>query len=63
MWITWLKQKQQKAIDLLTDEQLAKLTHAKAGERFDLLTTEQKANFLGKDSKELKAFFLEIFQS
>ena len=47
--MSWLDQKQQKAIDSLIDEQFAKLTHAKAEERLDLLTKEQKAAFFGID--------------
>ena len=45
-WMTLLEQRQQKAIDSLTDEQFTKWTHAKAEKRFDLLTKEHKAIFL-----------------
>ena len=41
-----IQERQQKAIDSLMDEQFKKLTHARAEDRFNMLTKEQKAPFL-----------------
>ena len=54
MWMTLLEQRQQKAINSLTDDQFAKLTDAKAAKRFDLLAEEHKALFMETIPKLIK---------
>ena len=58
--LTDLDQQHQKAINDLTDDEFPKLIGARPNERFHLLSKEQRANFLGKHSKELKALYSEM---